>query len=210
MSAIALMWVATIKTGNQTAKQLLQFYASHNFGKPGFEFKIDALVAQLETSKSSIQRAHKLLIDKNLIIKETSFCKNGRQKNNIIYLNIPTEFVDKFMGGGCHTDTPRGVTLTPSYIEYNNKLNNKEQRAARGVAHKKITSKKCLSKNITKSRSRTGALKIRIPDKNIYADVTNQSNSFNPEVLKTKSAATADKFHIPWKKRVRDQLLNKS
>lgn len=67
MSAIALSWVATIKVGNQTAKQLLQFYASHNFNRPGFEFKNKTLAQQLEVSERAIRDAHKLLIDKGLI-----------------------------------------------------------------------------------------------------------------------------------------------
>lgn len=135
MSAPALAWVASIKVGNQTAKQLLQFYAAHNFNKPGFEFKIDTLAEQLETSKSSIQRAHKLLIEKGLIIKEPRYSKDGRQLSSSVFLNIPQEFVDNFFnkGGEGVTLTPtrvshrhgEGVTLTPLY---NNNINNKKNK----------------------------------------------------------------------------------
>ena len=103
MSAIALSWVASIKVGNQTAKQLLQFYASHNFNRPGFEFKIETLASQLETSRSSIKRAHNLLVEKELIKKEARYSSDGRQLPSSIFLNIPQAFVDNFFnneGGG--------------------------------------------------------------------------------------------------------------
>lgn len=129
MSGIALAWVASVTVGNQTAKQLLQFYAGHNFGKPGFEFKNETLARQLEVKERAIQRAHKLLIDKKLIIKEKRFNEDGRQLTNSFYLNIPQEFVDNYMGEGVPRTSlgvslgrGEGVLKTPLY---NNKLNNK-------------------------------------------------------------------------------------
>lgn len=141
MSAIALSWIATIKVGNQTAKQLLQFYASHNFNKPGFEFKNDTLAEQLEVKVRAIQNAHKLLIKKGFLNKEERFGSDGSQLTSIYYLNIPNEFVDNFFKRGgegvfktsppCLKDTPRGVLKTP----LNNNINNKENK--REVARKK-------------------------------------------------------------------------
>lgn len=134
MTAIALSWVATIKVGNQTAKQLLQFYASHNFNKPGFEFKNETLANQLEVKVRAIQNAHKLLIDKGFLKKEERFAKDGSQLSSTYYLNIPNEFVDNFFNKGgegvlktsppCLKDTPRGVLKTP----LNNNINNKNNR----------------------------------------------------------------------------------
>lgn len=131
MSAIALKWVASIKVGNQTAKQLLQFYACHNFGKPGFEFKNKTLADQLEVSERAIQLAHKLLLEKNLIIKETRFDEHGRQLSNHMYLNIPDEFVDNFFGEG-ERSSSLGVNVVQGEGErssspsiYNNNNNNK-------------------------------------------------------------------------------------
>lgn len=128
MSAIASAWVATLTVGNQTAKQLLQFYASHNFGKPGFEFKNSTLSIQLEVTERAIQLAHKLLIEKELIIKETRYNDEGRQLTNNFYLNIPQSFVDNFMGEGERSSPPRvnvvrgeGERSSPLY---NNNLNN--------------------------------------------------------------------------------------
>jgi len=136
MSAIALSWVATIKVGNQTAKQLLQFYASHNFNKPGFEFKNDTLADQLEVKVRAIQNAHKLLVEKGFLKKEERFAKDGSQLTSIYYLNIPNEFVDNFFNRGgegvlktsppCLKDTPRGVLKTPLNSNINNKQNKRE------------------------------------------------------------------------------------
>lgn len=134
MSAIALAWVATVKVGNQTAKQLLQFYACHNFHKPGYEFKNETLANQLEVEVRSIQRAHDLLVEKNLIKREPRYNKEGRQISSTTYLNIPDEFVDNFMGEG-DIKSSLGVTLcqgegdtvSPLYNNnINNKLNNKK------------------------------------------------------------------------------------
>ncbi len=137
MSAIALSWVATVKVGNQTAKQLLQFYASHNFNKPGFEFKNETLADQLEVKVRAIQNAHKLLIEKDLLIKEERFGKDGSQLTSVFYLNIPPQFVDNFFNRGgegvlktsppCLKDTPRGVLKTPLNNNINNKQNKREQ-----------------------------------------------------------------------------------
>lgn len=140
MSAIALSWVATVKVGNQTAKQLLQFYASHNFNKPGFEFKNDTLASQLEVKVRAIQNAHKLLVEKGLLIKEERFGKDGSQLTSVFYLNIPQQFVDNFFGEGvlktsppCFKDTPRDVLKTP----LNNNINNKQNKRERIVRAKR-------------------------------------------------------------------------
>lgn len=152
MSAIALAWVAKTKVGHSTAKQLLLFYASHNFSKPGFEFKNQTLADQLEVSERSIQEAHKLLQEKNLIKRIAQYDKTGRQCSTLTYLNIPNTFVDGFFGssnndqtdppansappsrqpvdnfskqggGGCATFTHQGAPAAP--LDNNNKINNK-------------------------------------------------------------------------------------
>lgn len=139
MSAISLSWVATVKVGNQTAKQLLQFYASHNFNKPGFEFKTKTLAEQLEVDERSIRRAHLLLVKKGFVRKEERFGKDGSQLSSLIYLNIPQEFVDNFFsagrgadiksGGGGHKVPPRADIKSPLSIKNNNI--NKERAPAR-------------------------------------------------------------------------------
>jgi hypothetical protein len=96
MSAIALKWVAQMKVGNSIAKNLLRFYACHNFGKPGFEFKNKTLAEQLEVSETSIKEAHRLLQEKNLIKRKAQYDKTGRQCATITYLNIPDEFTEDF------------------------------------------------------------------------------------------------------------------
>lgn len=136
MSAITLAWVATIKVGNQTAKQLLQFYASHNFKKSGYEFKIETLANQLEVSERSIQNAHKLLVSKGFLIKTERFSKDGSQLPSNYDFNIPDEFVDNFFREGetnapspRTTCTPRGAPRAP--LSINNNINNKEREPAR-------------------------------------------------------------------------------
>lgn len=145
MSAISLFWVSKLTVGNQTAKQLLQFLASHSFHKPGFFFSISTLCEQLEASESSIHRALKLLLDKNLLLKEERFCKeSGRRLTNCYYLNIPDSFVTSYFKNEgvpsqisenppvtltpspCHTDTLPPVTLTPLN---NNNINNKDNKS---------------------------------------------------------------------------------
>lgn len=132
MSAIALAWVARIKVGNQTAKQLLHFYAAHNFGKPGFEFTIKTLVEQLETSERDIQRAHALLLEQKLIIKKARYSKSGQQLPNLLYLNIPQSFVDNFLNGDCKITANGGGRVSGgrgegvSMAPLNNKINNKK------------------------------------------------------------------------------------
>lgn len=147
MSAISLSWVSKLTVGNQTAKQLLQFLASHSFHKPGFFFSISTLCAQLETSESSLHRALKLLLDKSLLLKEERFCEEtGRRLTNCYYLNIPDSFVDNYFKNErvpsqisenppvtltpspCHTDTLPPVTLTPLN---NNNINNKDNKRER-------------------------------------------------------------------------------
>lgn len=90
------MWVSTITVGNQTAKQLLQYYALHNFTKLGFEFKNETLAKQLEVKVRSIQRAHDFLLKKGFIKREERHAKNGRQLTNTIVLNIPDSFIKKY------------------------------------------------------------------------------------------------------------------
>ena len=165
MSAISLVWILSLKRiGNQTAKQLLQFYASHNFGKPGFEFKNETLAEHLDVSVRAIQKAYKFLLDKKLIIREYRYSKSGRQLTSIIYLNIPKEFVDNYFGEGERSSPQGGTTFTPRgelRSPLNNKLNNKsnnKKRASRSVIHTK---------------------KDQMRSLNPFADVENQSNSWD-------------------------------
>lgn len=126
MSAIALAWVAKIRVGNQTAKQLLHFYAAHNFGKPGFEFKNETLAEQLEVTERCIRKAHAILIEQKLVIKKTRKNKNGQQLPNLIYLNIPKEFVDNFLNGNCNSTANGGGrgNVVPGGEERSSALNN--------------------------------------------------------------------------------------
>lgn len=144
MSGIALAWVATVTVGNQTAKQLLQFYAGHNFGKPGFEFKNATLAKQLEVTERSIRNAHKLLLDKGFLIKEERYNKEGRQLTNFFALNIPNSFVDNFMGegevrsslGGKHVPGEGETSSSLINNNINNKENNKEPKEVKKVEKK--------------------------------------------------------------------------
>jgi len=132
MSALAQAWVATVRTGNQTAKQLLQFLASQNFGNPDLFFKAETLANQLEVSLRSIQRAFKLLEQKKLIVKQERYNSSGQQLSNHVYVNVPQDFIDRFyshhkQGEG---DTPSGRRVTQCRGEgdtlspLNNNINN--------------------------------------------------------------------------------------
>lgn len=134
MSAIALAWVASIKVGNATAKSLLRFLASHNFNSDKYEFKISTLASQLEITARTVQLALDLLITKSFITRTPRFDKSGRQISNCLTLNIPSEFVDNFMGEGEARSPlgvkhvhPEGEARSPlRYNEVNNnKINNK-------------------------------------------------------------------------------------
>ncbi len=135
MSAIALTWVSTISVGNQTAKQLLQFYASHNFNTSDYQFKNSTLANQLEVTERAIQKAHKFLMDGGYIKKDVRFNDSGRQTTNSIMLNIPKEFVDNYFGEG-EQRSSLGVNKVQGEGErsapllnnkaLNNKSNNKE------------------------------------------------------------------------------------
>ena len=149
MSAIALSWVATLTVGNQTAKQLLLFYASHNFGKPGFEFKNCTLSKQLETSERSIQRAHKLLEKEGYIKRIEQFDSDGQQQSTVTYLNISQEFIDNFFnrkeGEGDSVSPPLRHTVTPGVTvchPYNNKLNNNINNSSCKKVKKETKAKK--------------------------------------------------------------------
>jgi len=96
MSVIATYWVDSIQVGNPHAKALLRFLASHNFHKPGFIFKNSTYVSALEVCERTVIRSLQLLEEKGFILKENTFDKNGRQKTNTIYLNIPQEFIDDY------------------------------------------------------------------------------------------------------------------
>lgn len=162
MSALAQMWVASIKVGNQTAKQLLQFLASHNFAKPGFEFSNKTLADQLEVKERAIQRAFKLLIDKKLIIKEPRYDKKGRQLSNQTWLNIPQEFVDKCFGEdvfktslGVSVGRGEGARRTPLNNNINNKNNNKKQRKPKKSVDKKLQSAPMPQQNVSRFQAKT-------------------------------------------------------
>jgi helix-turn-helix protein len=108
MSSMAIQWVKDITVGNQTAKQLLQFLACHNFHKPGFFFKIETLAKQLEVSERAIQKAFRLLESKNLVRTEKRFDSAGRQMTNVYYLNVPDEYIENYWGEG-EQRAPLGV-----------------------------------------------------------------------------------------------------
>src|ERR1017187_10131295 len=96
MSAIALKWVSGITVGNQTAKQVLLFLASHSF--PGSEswFRNETMCEQLEISERGLRNAYAILLDKKLIKKTVRFNPNGSQRTNGFRLNIPQEFLEKW------------------------------------------------------------------------------------------------------------------
>lgn len=144
MSTPQILWVDSIKVGNSTAKALLRFLASHNFQKPGIFFKNESYMNALEISERTLQRAFDHLEKNKFITRNQRFDKNGRQIENVIYLNIPKEFHDDYekrlnnpinVGGGRQSDGARGVNLTgggrqsdhPLIINNNNKYNNKKQ-----------------------------------------------------------------------------------
>lgn len=136
MSAIALKWVAGIKIGNATAKSLLLFYASHNFGKPGFEFHTKTLSDQLEVSERAIRDAHKFLQEKKLIRRIAQYGKDGSQKSTLTYLEIPDEAVDNFFktgGGEEPAAAPPGSycrpRAEPAAAHLNSKYNNNSNKS---------------------------------------------------------------------------------
>jgi hypothetical protein len=178
MSAIASAWVASITVGNQTAKQLLQFYASHNFGKPGFEFKNSTLAHQLEVTERAIRAAHQFLIEKEFLTKEIRFNSEGRQLTNAFYLNIPQAFIDKFLGvdkekppvdnlgGEGERSSSLGGNVVPGEGErssslLNNNINNKLNKSTATPIPFRAKSKQ--------------------QDNKIFADVTKQSNSYGAQ-----------------------------
>lgn len=110
MSAIAIKWVSEIKTGNQTAKQLLLFLASHSFYKPGFFFRLETIADQMEVSVRAVQKSIKLLEEKSYLSKEYRFDeKTGRQTTNGYYLNIPDSYYDVFFKE--HEHISQGVNV---------------------------------------------------------------------------------------------------
>jgi Helix-turn-helix domain len=113
MSAIAIKWVSEQHIGNNHAKHLLLFLATHNFHTPGVFFKIDTIAKQLELSVRAVQRAFNILENLKLILREYRFNKETkRQITNGYYLNIPQEYVDKFFGEHREGDycAPLGVS----------------------------------------------------------------------------------------------------
>lgn len=131
MSFIAISWVNNLLVGNAPAKAILLFFATHNFPKPGFYFKLETIVKKTEYSIATVKRSIRLLEDKKLIMKEERYDDTGRQLTNCYYLNIPDDYISKMMGeevintsknahveitvnpqGGSHR-TPRGITVNP-------------------------------------------------------------------------------------------------
>lgn len=133
MSGIALAWVATVTVGNQTAKQLLQFYAGHNFASDNYLFKNSTLAKQLEVTERAIRNAHRFLMENGWIKKEQRFDQYGRQTTNSITLNIPQEFVDNYFGEGERSAT-LGRNVVPGEEErsaalLNNNINNNKKNS---------------------------------------------------------------------------------
>ncbi len=117
MSVIQIKWAHSITVGNQTAKQLLCFLASHHFGKPGMEFRNSTMSKILEVSERTIQKAKKHLVDNGFITVTPQYSSTGKQISNIIYLNVPQQDVDNYMAeleGGRSKCTPRGELRSPS------------------------------------------------------------------------------------------------
>lgn len=91
-----LKWAHSVHVGNQTAKQLLCFLASHSFSKPGLCFKNSTIATILEITERAVINAKNFLVKKNLIIVEARYDQNGRQISNYMYLNIPQDYVDNY------------------------------------------------------------------------------------------------------------------
>lgn len=91
-----LKWAHSVQVGNQTAKQLLCFLASHSFSKPGLCFKNSTISTILEITERAVRQAKNLLIKKNLLIVEARYDSSGKQISNYMYLNIPQEYVDNY------------------------------------------------------------------------------------------------------------------
>ena len=95
MSNPIIKWVITVKTGNQTAKQLLLLYSCLHTFNASFDFTNDDLADYLEVSSRAIQKANKLLIEKKLLIKRERFDENGAQLCNTISLNLPKHLLKR-------------------------------------------------------------------------------------------------------------------
>lgn len=170
MSAIALKWAYSQKVGNSTAKNILGFLASHNFPGDTLVFKVKTIMNATEYSETAVKDGLKLLHMKGLVIKEARYDSNGKQQANEYRLNIPKEYVEKFMEdyydlptgggrlapGGGSAGAPLGGRQTPPLN--NNIYNN----------------------NLNKSGDSSNDKKIN-KEKTNFANVESQSNSYNEE-----------------------------
>lgn len=195
MSAIAQAWVSSIKVGNQTAKQLLQFYASHNFNRPGFEFKNETLAEQLEVTPRAVRNAHKLLIEKGFIKKEVRHSKTGRQLTNRFSINIPREFEENFKrishvkrGGGTRF-LPRGEVRSSLNNNINSKKHNRDNVKNTIKKSKAYLDKK---EHVTYSypKNRAKPKQKQFSSSTGFACPTKQSTSYDPNRLRAGTNGT--------------------
>lgn len=172
MSSIAIKWVSETIVGNQTAKQLLLFLATHNFHKPGIFFKLETIAKQMEVTVRSVQKAFKILQDKNLVTKQSRFdAETSRQTTNAYYLNIPDSFVDKYFGEG-----ELGSSLGVNYVQGGEELRSGGVREKRSNSHEYST----------------GYREPAIPNSNINNKINN--NTYRRKQRATKTTKIPSNF----------------
>lgn len=141
MSVIAQRWAYSRRIGNPSAKAILAFLASHNFGGDQSCFRIKTIAAATDLSIRTVQNGIEFLLEKGYLKKEARFAESGQQLANEYTLNIPKDYVDSCYAqygepsiatnsvdnstrGGA-TAAPPPAAAAPSPLQQLHPLNNK-------------------------------------------------------------------------------------
>jgi len=95
MSIIAQKWAYSQKLGNATAKAILAFLASHNFGCDQSCFRINTIANALDLSQTAVKSGLIFLAEKGLIKKEARYGDRGERLANQCTLVIPKDYLEK-------------------------------------------------------------------------------------------------------------------
>ena len=174
MSVIALKWAYSQKVGNATAKNILAFFASHNFSGDTSVFKVRTIMAATEYQETAVRTALQLLVKLKLIIKVPRYGEKGQQLSNEYILNIDKEYAQKFMED--YYDLPTGgVRETKGGGALN---------AGGGVRETHPLNNNINNNNLNKSSYSSNDKKINKEKINSgFASVESQSNSYNPDAM---------------------------
>lgn len=207
MSIIAQRWAYSQKLGNPTAKSILAFLASHNFGGDQSCFKVRTIAAATDLTIRAVQNALKFLFDKGLIKKTPRFAESGQQLSNEYALNIPRDYAESCYaqygepakeansvdnsGGGMHQMHPPHAPDAPPPphqmhpLNSNNINNNINKKLLHKNEQKKNSSVDKQSMKVTRQTMKSENEKKPSwaePAKSPFSDPSKQSTSFKPSV----------------------------